>query len=168
MNQISASPWSPMVSGPEEEFANFLEFGDLQLTFPSFEGPMPDGGDLRQEAGSAMDIPMGNRGEVLGLDEEHMPEEMNQNDPMRFMDGFQGSTESFHEMNMRAELFHPLQQQQSHTHSAHYRSQNIIPPTPNSIELHGEHTRYYRSSGEHQSQAVFERFGRNQKDQVRS
>ncbi len=49
-----------------------------------------------------------------------------------------------------------------------YHGQNMIPPTPNSVEMHGDHTRYYRPSGDHQTQAVYERFGRNpQKDQVR-
>lgn len=160
-----------MVSGPEEEFANFLEFGDLQLSFPPFEGAVQDGSDLQQEPGGALDVPMGNEAGVLELEDGHNHQEMNQRNPLRFMAGFQGSTEPFHEMHMQTELFNPHQQQQLHMHGPHYRGQGIIPPTPNSIEMHGDQACYYRSAGEHHTQATYERYGRNQslnqKDQVR-
>lgn len=166
MNQISTTTWSPMTSGPEEEFANFLEFGDLQLTFPPFEDTVQDGRELEQDSGDAVDTRMGNEAGGLGLEDGQMQQEMDQHSSMRFMDGFHGSAESFHEMNMPTGLFnhqHPLQQ----LHGPQYRGQNIIPPTPNSIEMHGDPTRYYRPSGEPQSHVTYERFGRNQNDQVR-
>ncbi len=167
MNQISTAPWSPMVSGPEEEFANFLEFGDLQLGFPSFEGSMQDGGQLQHEPVGTMDTSMGEEAGVMQLEDGHMQQEMNQRNPIRIMNGFQGSNDSFHEINMQPELFNPHQQQSMRVHGLQYHGQNMIPPTPNSIEMHGDHTRYYRSSGDHQTQALYERFGRNpQKDQV--
>lgn len=171
MNQISATPWSPMVSGPEEEFANFLEFGDLQLSFPPFEGAVQDGSELQQEPGGAMDTPMGNETGVLELEDGHNNhQELNQRNPLRFMAGFQGSTETFHEMHMQTDLFNPHQHQQLHMHGPQYRGRNIIPPTPNSIEMHGDQARYYRSAGEHQTHTTYERYGRNQsqnqKDQM--
>lgn len=162
MNQISTTSWSPMVSAPEEDFASFLEFGDLQLQFPNFDGVVQDGRELQQEPAGTMDTSMGDE---QGL----MRQEMSQGNSMQAMNGFHGSTDSYHDMNMQPDLYSPNQQQQMHIHAPHqYHGQNMIPPTPNSIEMHGDHTRYYRSSGEHQSQAVYERFGRNpQKDQVR-
>lgn len=168
MNQIAATPWSPMVSGPEEEFASFLEFGDLQLSFPPFEGAVQDGSELQQEPGGAIDTPMGNEAGVLELEDGHNHQEMNQRNPLRFVGGYQGSTESFHEIHMPTELFNPHQQPQLQMHGPHYRGQNIIPPTPNSIEMHGDQARYYRPA----AQATYERYGRNQhqnqKDQVRN
>lgn len=157
-----------MTSGPEEEFANFLEFGDLQLTFPPFEDAVQDGRELQQEAGGAMDTPMGNEPGRLGLDDGPMQQELDQHSSMRFMDGFHSSADSFHEMTMHTGLFNPHQSHPLHQlHGPQFRGQNIIPPTPDSIEMHGDPTRYYRSSGEHQSQVTYERFGRNQNDQVR-
>lgn len=160
-----------MVSGPDDEFANFLEFGDLQLSFPPFEGAVQDGSELQQEPGGAMDTAMENETGVLELEDGQSHPEMNQRIPPRFMAGFQGSTESFHEMHMQADLFNPHRLQQLHMQGPQYRSQNIIPPTPNSIEMHGDQARYYRSAGEHHTQTAYERYGRNQsqhqKDQVR-
>lgn len=161
-----------MVSGPEEEFANFLEFGDLQLSFPPFEGVVQDGGELQQEPGGVMDTPMGNETGVLELEDGHNHQDIDQRNPLRFMAGYQGSTESFHDIHMQTELFNAHQQpQQLHMHGPQYRSQNIIPPTPNSMEMHGDQACFYRSTGEHHTQAPYERYGRNQnqnqKDQVR-
>lgn len=160
-----------MVSGPEEDFANFLEFGDLQLPFTPFENAVQDGSELQQEPVVAMDTPMGNETGVLELEDGHNHQEMNQRNPLRFMAGFQGSTENFHEMQMQTDLFNPHQQQQLHMHGPQFRGQNIIPPTPTSIEMHGDQARYYRSAGEHHPHTTYERYGRNQsqnqKDQVR-
>ena len=168
MNQISTTTWSPMTSGPEEEFANFLEFGDLQLTFPPFEDTVQDGRELQQDSADAIDTQMGNEAGGLGLEDGQMQQELDPHRSMRFMDDFNGSADSFQEMNMPTGLFTPHPQ---HTlqqlHNPQYRGQNMIPPTPNSIEMHGDPTRYYRSSGEHQSHVTYERFGRHQNDQVR-
>lgn len=172
MNQIAATRWPPMVSGPEEEFAHFFEFGDLQqLSFPPFEPPVQDGGELQQEPGGAMDTPMGNEEGVLELEDGQNHQEMNQRNPLRFMAGYQGPPESFHEIDMQTELFNPHQQQPLQIHGPQYRGQNIIPPTPNSMEMHGDQAHYYRAPGEHHTQSTYERYGRNQsqnqKDQVR-
>lgn len=169
MNQISTTSWSPMVSAPEEDFASFLEFGDLQLQFPNFDNVVPDGRELQQEPAGTMDTSMGDEQGLMRLEDGHMRQEMSQGNSMQAMNGFHGSTDSYHDMNMQPDLYSPNQQQQMHIQTPHqYHGQNMIPPTPNSIEMHGDHTRYYRSSGEHPTQAVYERFGRNsQKDQVR-
>lgn len=169
MNQISTTTWSPMVSAPEEDFASFLEFGDLQLQFPSFDGVVQDGRELQQEPTGTMDTSMGNEQGLMRLEDGHMQQDLNQGSSMQTMNDFQGSTDSYHDLSMHSDLYTPNQRQQLHIHAPHhYHGQNMIPPTPNSIEMHGDHTRYYRPSGDHQAQAVYEHFGRNsQKDQVR-
>lgn len=170
MNQISTTSWSPMVSAPEEDFASFLEFGDLQLQFPNFDGVVvQNGSELQQEPTGSMDTSMGNEQGLMRLEDGNMQQNMDQGNSMQTMNPFQGSTDSFHNLNIHSDLYAPNQQQQMHIHVPHqYHGQNMIPPTPNSVEMHGDHTRYYRPSGDHQTQAVYERFGRNpQKDQVR-
>lgn len=169
MNQISTTSWSPMVSAPEEDFASFLEFGDLQLQFPNFDGVVQNVRELQQEHTGTMDTSMGNEQALMRLEDGNMQQNMDQGNSMQTMNAFQGSTDSFHNLNIHSDLYAPNQQQQMHIHVPHqYHGQNMIPPTPNSVEMHGDHTRYYRPSGDHQTQAVYERFGRNpQKDQVR-
>lgn len=169
MNQIPTTSWSPMVSAPEEDFASFLEFEDLQLQFPNFDGVVQDGRELQQEPTETMDTPMGNEQGLMRLEDGNMPQDMDQGNSMQNMNGFQGSTSSYHNLNIHSDLYTPIHQQQMHIHAPRqYHGQNMIPPTPNSIEMHGDHTQYYRPSGDHQAQAVYESFGRNpQKDQVR-
>lgn len=166
MNQISASPWSPMVSGPEDEFASFLEFGDLQLTFP-YEGGHQDGRELQQEPGGGMDTSMGNGAGVVRLENGPVQQQMDQCSSMAAMNGYHASTEPFHDLNIQGEIFNQQQQSHLHLHGPQYNGQNVIPPTPNSMEMHGEQARYYQSSRDHHSQAMYDRLGRNQKDQVR-
>lgn len=172
MNQISTTSWSPMVSAPpEEDFASFLEFGDLQLQFPNFDGVVQDGRELQQqESTGTMDTSMGNEEGLMQLEDGNMQQQnMDQGNPMQTMNRFQASTDSFHNLNIHSDLYAPNQQQQMHIRAPHqYHGQNMIPPTPNSVEMHGDQTRYYRPLGDHQTQAVYESFGRNpQKDQVR-
>lgn len=152
-----------MVSGPEEEFASFLEF-DLQLSYP-FEGGHQDGRDLQQEPDSGMDTSMGNGAGVVRLENGPVQQHMDHCNSIVTMNGFHGPPEPFHDINVPGELFNQHQQPHLHMHGPQYSGQNIIPPTPTSIEMHGEPARYYQSR-DHHAQAIYDRFGRHPKDQV--
>lgn len=152
-----------MVSGPEEEFVNFLEFEDLQLNF-QFEGAPQDGRELQPEADGGMDTSMGSGGaEVMRLENGQVQQQMDHCSPMPVMNGYHGAPDSFHHINYPGELFnqhHPPHLQMQ------YRGQNIVPPTPNSIEMHAEQPHYYRPSREDHRHVMYDHAGRNQKDQV--
>ena len=164
MNQISASTWSPMVSGPEEDFSNFLEFGDLQLAFPGFDAETQDRGEVQEGAG-AMDTSAENAAVMMGIEEGHIQQHLEQPTSMPSINGFPGSTQPFPIMSMQTEFLDqqphfPMQGQQ-------YHNQHIVPPTPNSIEMHGDRARYNQPPIDPQAQAIYEHYRRKQKDQVR-
>lgn len=161
MNQNPAPRWSPMVSAPaEDDFANFLDFTDLD--FDGF-----DGVDLQQNGVGAMDTSMEGAAGTLGLEQGHMQQSlMEQRNHAPPMNGFHGSTESFPDLAMQQELFDQQQQQQIHMQNQQYHDRNAIPPTPNSLEIHGGHAQYYRTPADHQQLHMYDHYGRNQKDQV--
>ena len=167
MNQISNSTWSPIVTGSEEELASFLEFADLPLTFPFDETPQ-HGHSLQQEADGAMDTPMGNGSGMLPLADGQLQHQLNHPNHIESMGGYQPQ---FQHMSIPGELFTQQQQQQQHPHLQlqvpPYRPQGIIPPTPTSIEMHGDQQRYYQTAGDHNPHAIYNRLGTNIKDQVR-
>ena len=165
MNQDPTSHWSPMVSGPEDEFANFLDFTDL-----GFGGY--DGVDLQQNGAGDMDTSMEGAAGMLGLGQEHMQLQQEQPPPMDQpnhstpINGFHGSTESFPDLIMQQELFDQQQQQQLHMQHQRYHGPNVVPPTPNSLEIHGGHAQYYRTPADHQQLHMYDHYRQNQKDQV--
>lgn len=163
MNQISASTWSPIVTGPEDELASFLEFGDLPLTFAFDEATQHERG-LQQEADGAMDLPMANGAGMLPLGDGQLQHRVDQQDPMGPISAYEPQ---FHQMNIAGELFHSHQHPHLQLQVPSYRTPGMIPPTPTSIEMHGDPPRYYHTARDHQSQALYDRLGTNAKDQVR-
>ena len=162
MNQVPTPRWS---SGPDDEFANFLDFSDLG--FGDF-----DGVDLQQNGAGAMDISMQGAAGMLGLEQGHMQQQQQQPSPMDQqnhgtpMNGFHGSTESFADLAMQQDLFDQQQQQQLHMQNQRYHTQNVVPPTPNSLEMRGGHAQYYRTPADHQQLHIYDHYRRNQKDQA--
>lgn len=157
-----------MVSGPEEDFASFLEFSDLQLQFPPFDGTQDEGG-MQEDAAVALDTAMENVGEMVELKEGQAQRQIEQHDvqqqspSMGMMESLHGSTDSLLDMEMQVQLFQ--QQQQHQMQGQHYHRHNMVPPTPNSIEMHGAKAQYYQQM-DPQAQAMYERYSRHQKDQV--
>ncbi len=154
-----------MVSGPEEDFSSFLEFGDLQLTFPGFDGGPQSRGGAQDNAG-AMDTTTENAAGMMVIEDGHMQQHLEQPTSMPSMNGFHGSTQPFPDMSMQTEF---LEQSQPHfsMQGQQYHSQHIVPPTPNSIEMHGDRARYSQQPLDPQAQAMYEHYRRKQKDQVR-
>lgn len=158
-----------MVSGPEDDFANFLEFTDLQLNFPTYDGTQNDGG-MQQDAVVGLDTAMENVGEMMDLKEGQPQQQMEQHDvqqqpsSLAMMESLHSSTDSLLEMDMQGQLFQQQQQQQQ-MQGQHYQRHNMVPPTPNSIEMHGGKAHYYQHV-DPQAQAMYERYSRHQKEQV--
>ncbi|KAK3178739.1 hypothetical protein OEA41_000876 [Lepraria neglecta] len=155
--------WSPMVSGPEDEFANFLDFGDLN--FSAFDGIPQSDAELQQNGVGAMDTSMEDTAGMLGLEQGQMQHQMGQQNHSAPMNGFHGSTDSFPDLAMQSELFDQQQQQQLHMQNQRYHGQNVVPPTPNSMELHGGHAQYYRTPADHPQLHMYDHY-RRQKDQM--
>ena len=171
MNQSSTTTWSPMVSGPEDDFANFLEFGDLQLNFPAFDPQVQGGGEEQQVRNHgldpAIDADMGMLGMKGDMQQQIDPNLMPMQTSMaELQHALHGSTESLLDLNMQAQLFH---QQQLHYHQQRrmqglYHRQGVVPPTPNSFEMHGQPRSYPQLDP--QTRALYEHYSRKQQDPV--
>ena len=150
---------------PDDEFANFLDFTDLG--FGDFD-PV----DLQQNGAGPMDISIEDAAGMLGIEQgqnqQHQPPPpMDQRNHATPMNGFHGSTESFPDLAMQQDLFDQQQQQQQlHLQNQRYHGQNVVPPTPNSLEMHGGQAQYYRTPADHQQLHMYDHYRRNQRDQV--
>ena len=173
MNQSATTTWSSMGPGPEDEFASFLEFGDLQLSFPTFdteqhavegaqEGPIP-----------GLDTNMETEVGIMGIKEGEIQQQIDPNlaamqlSPQDLRD-LNGSSESSMNLSIQAQIFHQqqLNYHQQRLMQGHYHSQGMIPPTPNSLEMHGQPRSYPQV--EPQARAIYDHYIRKQQDQVRS
>ena len=83
------------------------------------------------------------------------------------MNSYQGSTESFPDLAIQAEIFEQQQRQQMQLQNQRYHAQHAVPPTPNSMDLHGA-PQYYRAPMDQQQLQLYHQFRRHQKDQVRA
>jgi hypothetical protein len=177
MNQ-SSNVWSerhhhdPMASAPEDDdFSNFLEFG---LDFSNFDGNNDDGHELTSDDTTAMDTSMDHSNGTNGIKElQHeqvFPGRVQA--PQTQMGGFHmpgviPMDASMQEQLIREHQFHVRQHATQHQSM---QGQNVhriprIPPTPNSIELHGETARYYQNIDSN-GQAIYEWHQRPKEDQV--
>ena len=168
MNENPTPRWSPMPAS-QDEFANFLDFADLDFTGY-------DTVDLQQNGAGAMDTSIEGTAGMLGLETGHMPQQQQQQQPppppmdqrshATPMNSYNGSTESFQDLAMQQDPFDQQQQQQLHLHNQQYHGQNVVPPTPNSLEMHGGHAQYYRTPIDQQQLHMYDPYRRSQKDQV--
>lgn len=154
-----------MVSAPEDDFASFLDFGDIN--FSAFDGiPEPDA-DLQQQHGAgAMDTSMEGPTGILGLEHGQMLHQIGQHSAAPALSGFQSSSEPFPDLALQSELFEHQQRQQIHMQNQRYHAQHAVPPTPNSLEMHGGHAQYYRAATDHQQIHMYDHYRRSHKDQV--
>ncbi|KAL8942584.1 MAG: hypothetical protein Q9216_001566 [Gyalolechia sp. 2 TL-2023] len=147
----SSSTWSPMVSGPDDDFSTFLEFGDLQLNFPPFDGNTQNREEIQDGSdGRSMDLQTTNNAvEVMGFPHDNMHQFT---DPAA-MDDFNGSSNVFSDLDMPPQFFEqqqqPQQLQQPPSYGHPYMPHNMIPQTPNSIEMHGGKAQYQPQAHTH-------------------
>jgi len=156
-----------MVSAPEVDYTNFLDFGDIN--FSAFDGiPEPDAELQQQNCAGPMDTSMEGSAAMLGLDNGQIQHQMGQHTTAPSMSGFQSSTDPFLDLALQSELFEQRQQQRQHIHMQNQRchGQHAIPPTPTSLEMHGGHAQYYTTPTEHQQLHMYDHYRRNHKDQV--
>lgn len=155
-----------MVAAPEDVFASFVDFGDID--FSTFELPQSDA-ELQQNGAGAMDTSMdGSNAGILGPEHGHLQHQtMPQHSQAPPMNGYHGSTDSFPDLPMHSEMYEQQQRQQMHMQAQRYHGQNVVPPTPNSIEMHGGHAHYYRTPTDQPHLHMYDQY-RRQKDQVRA
>lgn len=165
-----------MVSGADE-FANFLEFSDLQLDFPPFDPSVQDGDDMLPADYGEPDTNMEGEGGMMAFEEGDIhqridPNLMQPDDLLERMDGIDGSTDSLMDLNIQAQMLHEQQRQrqqhylqQSHVQSR-YVDRGMVPLTPNSVEMHGSHLPYYTQM-DLRTQGAFDHYSRKQQDQVK-
>lgn len=119
-----------MVSGPEDEFANFLEFSDLQIEFSPYDHHAPNGGHVQSDAMGGMDETMENGVGLMGLKEAHMQQSMDRNmlrsqtsiPTLSTLSDVHTSTESLLDLNIQAQMYQQ-QRQQQHQHQQHQQHQ---------------------------------------------
>lgn len=82
------------------------------------------------------------------------------------MDARQKSNEALMDVSLQAQSLQQHQHHQQHMMQHQNYRQPVIPPTPNSIEMHGGAARYYQQM-DMQSQAIYDRYHGSKDDQVR-
>ncbi|KAL8926350.1 MAG: hypothetical protein Q9172_001801 [Xanthocarpia lactea] len=164
---MQSTTWSPMVSGPDDDFSNFLEFSDLQLDFPPFDTSPHNGPEIQESPGPSMDLHTNNNPNgFLGFH----PGAMQQFGGPSALPDFTAASQVFPDMNMPSQLYE--QQQLQHQLSQHtsygpsYNGHHMVPPTPNSIEIHGGLPQYQHMVSNNHARAVYEHHRRHPKGQT--
>ncbi|KAI9803702.1 MAG: hypothetical protein M1833_000614 [Piccolia ochrophora] len=174
MNPSTDPMWStvthgdPTAASVDDDFTNFLNLADFQLDFSSFDPSRDDGQSLHDGHGHPMDMDTNtdNDGayhtsigdEVFAMEKNGAREHLQQEGIPTTMQGG-GFVHEGERADMRTPLFHPQQPQYGYSQ----RGQPVIPPTPNSIELHGGAMRY-RSQAD--SDAYHFQYHRSKDDQM--
>ncbi|MCJ1283708.1 hypothetical protein MMC26_003039 [Xylographa opegraphella] len=171
MNQSATTTWSPMVSGPEDDFASFLEFGDLQLNFPTFDEEQQTvaGGQAGPIPG--LNTTMATEVGMVAMKEGEIQQQIDPNlAAMRLspqdLRELHGASESSMDLSIQAQMFHQqqLNYHQQRLMQGHYHRQGMVPPTPNSLEMHGQPRSYPQMDP--QARAMYEHYARKQQDHM--
>ena len=166
MNEASTlQRWSPVVSSDPDDFASFLDFGDLN--FSGFQdastGEDTAVNELCENMPMAIDPALETAHETLALDgRSDMPSfEQQQRLSQAQMEDHQNhfpSEDSYYNQPP-ADPSNPGQQQ--------WQAPNMVPPTPNSMDLHGNHMQQYSHELNQQRQRdLYEQYRSMRKDQV--
>lgn len=161
-----------------DDFQQFLDMGmnnlgdSLHFDFPDFNGQPGQGGQLmQQEDGERMESRMDGAHGAMSHDtpmQEHIPAMSTAGShttiPGPTSNG-QSSSGSIVEIDAQIQyLQQQRQQRQMQEQQKYYARNGMIPPTPNSVELHGNNGQFYPQS-DPQQQAMYERFRMQVKDQ---
>lgn len=160
-----------------DDFQQFLDMGmnnlgdSLHFDFPDFNGQPGQGGQLmQQEDGERMESRMDGAHGAMSHDtpmQEHIPAMTTGSHttiPGPTSNG-QSSSGSIVEIDAQIQyLQQQRQQRQMQEQQKYYARNGMIPPTPNSVELHGNNGQFYPQS-DPQQQAMYERFRMQVKDQ---
>lgn len=154
-----------MVPGPDEEFANFLEFGDLQLEFSPFENLSQDGGNTQEEIGATMDTIMDNAPSIVDFGIDHMLQQPGQPTANPLTSRYNGSTDHLLHMQTPGEQVRQNHHVQANLKQQRQYAPNMVPPTPNSIEMHGGVPGYYQAPV-HQQAHMYDHYPPSRRDQM--
>lgn len=165
----------PTLSVASQDDFQFLDMGNgidtIQFDFPEFTSQGQAVQMMNQNDREAMDSARG-----LGQDttmQEHMPSmAIPTSHPSIHGTPIAHShpaSESLSDLDAQIHFLqqqrHQQQQRQIQEQSRNYYAQNrMIPPTPNSVEMHGGSRQFYHPQSDPQHQAMYERY-RMQKDQ---
>lgn len=159
---------TPLMAAPEDEFSNFLEFN---MPFPDIEGHGPANMQHSQQHSlpttTAPESEMGysqahavqypGKMDGMAMDFSHDPTQSHQHPVNQMAYSAPGMTPGF-----CAQEPSPMSQPPTHQH--YMQGQTMIPPTPNSIEMHGNAARYsQRVDG---TPELYDRYGRINEEQV--
>jgi hypothetical protein len=154
----------PMVSASEDDFTNFLDLGDFQLNFPPFDSEGQHT-TARQDGSHAMDMSYDEAGDGgVAAKESHMHQQQQQEQQQRrqSLNGHQihsamamqnmdqTSAEVVLGLNAQINYLQLRQQQQQD-----YHQRTVIPPTPDSVDMHAGAARYYQQI-DHQTLAYLQ------------
>jgi hypothetical protein len=164
----------------QDDFQQFLDMNlgeSLQFDFQDFNPQQAQTTQLTQrEDGETMDTGMNSGGILAGQDtsmQEHMPSMTTASSHPTIhaaaLAQTHSSNESLSELDAQIQYLqnqrHQQQQRQIQERQRNFYAQSgMIPPTPNSIEMHGNHTQFYPQS-DPQLQAMFERYRMQVKEQ---
>ncbi|OGE56925.1 hypothetical protein PENARI_c002G06317 [Penicillium arizonense] len=159
---------NPLMATPEDEFSNFLEFN---MPFPDIEGhgpanlqhsqqhSLPTTTSPESEMGYSQSHAVQYPGKIDGLamDFSHDPTQSHANSVNQMAYSTPGMTAGY-----CAQEPSPVSQPPAHQH--YMQGQTMIPPTPNSIEMHGNAARYsQRVDG---TPEIYDRYGRINEEQA--
>jgi len=157
-----------MVSAPEgDELSNFLEFG---LDFSAFDESIHDGHCLGNDGVMAMNTSIEHSGAMSGMKEmqqgQIFPRGMQSYSAP--MGGFDTAGVPRMDPGIQKQIIRQyLQfQQQQNMRGLDFQQVPIVPPTPNSMELHEEAARYCQHMDAN-GRVWYERQPRSKEDQVR-
>jgi hypothetical protein len=169
----SSSVWNgqdPTLSvSSQDDFQQFLDMNLGEFDFQDFNPQQPQTTQLVQrEDEEAMDTAMDNGRILAGQDttmQEHMPATTASSHPAMHAAALahaHSSNESVPDFDAQIQYLqnqkYQHQQRQMQQHRSYYaQNPRMMPPTPNSVELHGNHTTFYPQS-DPQQQAMYERF----------
>ncbi|KAL8972068.1 MAG: hypothetical protein Q9183_000740 [Haloplaca sp. 2 TL-2023] len=159
-----------MVTEPENDFSNYLEFDDLQLNFSPFHDNPPNGEEIQDVTGPTMeahsDSNNNNAGGVMGYQHGGMPQFT---DPTAFTD-LDPSPHDFPDMTLAPQFFdqqqHHVQMAQPRQYPQSFQPRTVIPPTPNSMEMHGGHAQYHQMAASNHMRAMYDHYRAQGKGQV--
>lgn len=154
-----------MVPGPDDEFANFLEFGDLQLELSPFETLGHDGGNTQEEVGATMDTIMDNAPSIADFGIDHILQQPGQSMADPLTNRYSGSTDQLLNMQTSGEQVGQNHHLQANLKQQRHYAVNMVPPTPNSIEMHGGVSGYYQAPM-HQQAHSYEHYPPSRRDQM--
>ena len=164
MNQDASTSWPSMLPDGEDEFANFLDFTDLNLDFNAFDPS--NHGD-----GAPYTAPNSNNGHenVRAEKNRTLPQEMDGTDIQSTRLSKEGNTRFPDSQSQRSQpqIFDQAGVQPPYypQNVARYHIHGAVPPTPNSMEMHGAQ-RHFSGIDQQHARANYDIYTRKQQDQV--